>query len=55
MPIYIHERQDIQRLLRDQVEVIEGDLYVVSEEFGKWDKGNRRIDLLVYPAINNVK
>lgn len=41
------ERADLQRLLRDQIDVIVPDGLVISEEFGDWDESNRRIDLLV--------
>jgi len=42
----IREREDIQRLLRDQIEVISPDTLVVAEEFGEWEDSRRRIDLL---------
>lgn len=40
------ERSDLQRLLRDQPEVLEDGLLIISEEFGDWQDSNRRIDLL---------
>lgn len=40
------ERQDLQRVLRDQIQVIDRDLMVLAEEFGDWDASQRRIDLL---------
>lgn len=40
------ERRDIQRILRDSIEVIAPDLMVIAEEFGDWSDGRRRIDLL---------
>ncbi len=40
------ERQDLQRLLRDQPNVIEPGLFVVAEEFGNFTSGWRSIDLL---------
>ncbi len=40
------ERGDLQRLLRDQPEVLEEGLLIISEEFGNWQDSNRRIDLL---------
>ena len=40
------ERADLQRLLRDQPEVLEEGLLIISEEFGDWQDSNRRIDLL---------
>jgi hypothetical protein len=40
------ERGDLQRLLRDHVNVIAPDTLVISEEFSSWDRSDRRIDLL---------
>ena len=40
------ERADLQRMLRDQPEVLEEGLLIISEEFGNWQDSNRRIDLL---------
>lgn len=40
------ERGDLQRLLRDHVDVIAPDTLVLSEEFSNWDRSGRRIDLL---------
>ena len=40
------ERKDLQRLLRDAIEVISPDTLVVAEEFGDWADSSRRIDLL---------
>lgn len=42
----IKERQDLQRLIRDQIEVISPDTLIIAEEFGEWDDSRRRIDLL---------
>jgi hypothetical protein len=42
----VHERRDLQRLLRENVEVIAPDTLVISEEFGEWEDSRRRIDLL---------
>jgi hypothetical protein len=42
----LRERQDLQRLLREQIDVIDPDLMVLAEEFGDWDDSRRRIDLL---------
>jgi hypothetical protein len=42
----MYERQDLQRLLRDQVSALGEDLLVVAEEFGSWEDARRRIDLL---------
>ncbi len=42
----VRERSDLQRLLREQVEIISPDTLVVAEEFGEWEDSRRRIDLL---------
>lgn len=42
----LQERRDLQRLLRDHVEVIAPETLVISEEFGEWEDSRRRIDLL---------
>ena len=42
----IKERADLQRLLRDQIEIISKDTLVIAEEFGHWEDSRRRIDLL---------
>ncbi|WP_341938244.1 hypothetical protein [Marinimicrobium sp. C2-29] len=50
----IRERQDIQRLLKDQIEVIVDEALVISEEFGDWDASRRRIDLLCIDKNANL-
>lgn len=40
------ERADLQRLLRDRIEVLVPDVMVLAEEFSAWDDSRRRIDLL---------
>lgn len=40
------ERSDLQRLLRDRLDVIAPDAMLLTEEFGQWDDARRRIDLL---------
>lgn len=40
------ERDDLQRFLRDQIELISPETLVIAEEFGGWDESSRRIDLL---------
>ena len=42
----ISERNDLQRLLRDQIEIISPDTLVIAEEFSDWEDSRRRIDLL---------
>lgn len=42
----VMERSTLQRLLRDQITVIDKDLFVLSEEFDNWENSRLRIDLL---------
>ena len=50
----IRERQDIQRLLREQIEIISDKTMVIAEEFGDWDASRRRIDLLCIDKDANL-
>ena len=40
------ERDDLQRLLRDQIGILTDDVLVIGEEFGAFQDSRRRIDLL---------
>lgn len=42
----IRERSDLQRIIRDQPDVLEEGLLIVSEEFSNWEDSYLRIDLL---------
>ena len=42
----IMERQDLQRLLRDQIDAVYPETLIIAEEFGQWEDSYRRIDLL---------
>jgi len=42
----LRERQDLQRLLRSQIEIVSPSTLVIAEEFSQWEDSNRRIDLL---------
>ncbi len=50
----IKERDDLQRLLRTQIDVLGDDLYVLDEEFGDWEESSRRIDLLALDKEANL-
>lgn len=50
----IKERADLQRVLRDQIEVLSPDTLVISEEFGEWEDSRRRIDLLGLDKNGNL-
>ncbi len=42
----LRERQNLQAMLKAQIDVIAPDTLVVAEEFGDWEDSRRRIDLL---------
>mgnify|MGYP000748955598 CR=1 FL=1 len=42
----LRERQDLQQLLKERIEVISPGTLIISEEFGGWQDSRRRIDLL---------
>lgn len=42
----VRERHDLQRLLRQRIDIVAPDTLVIAEEFGEWDESRRRIDLL---------
>lgn len=50
----IEERSDLQRLLRDRIEIIAPNTMVIGEEFGEWDDSRRRIDLLALDKAANL-
>jgi hypothetical protein len=50
----LKEREDLQRLLKYQIEIISPDTLVVAEEFGEWDESRRRIDLLGIDKQANI-
>jgi hypothetical protein len=50
----IMERKDIQRLLSEQISVLDESLMVIAEEFGDWLDSSRRIDLLCIDSDANL-
>ena len=42
----VKERQDLQRILRSRIEVLDPDLLIIAKEYGDWEESRRRIDLL---------
>ncbi|NLA67958.1 MAG: hypothetical protein GX856_06900 [Gammaproteobacteria bacterium] len=42
----VHERRDLQRVLREQSRELLDDVLIIAEEFADWDDSRRRIDLL---------
>lgn len=50
----LRERDDLQRLIRDQIGVLDPTLLVIREEFNDWDESRRRIDLLAVDRDANL-
>lgn len=50
----IHERANLQRMLRDRIDVIAPGCLVIAEEFGEWDDSRLRIDLLAVDDDANL-
>ncbi len=42
----LYERADLQRLLRDDIGVLNDNLLVIAEEYAQWADARRRVDLL---------
>lgn len=50
----LKERDDLQRLLKNKIEVISKHTLIIAEEFGGWDESRRRIDLLGIDSNANI-
>ena len=50
----LHERRDLQALLKRQIDVVAPDTLIVAEEFREWDDSSRRIDLLGVDRYANL-
>ena len=50
----LQERTDLQRLLRDQPDVLEEGLFGVAEEFSNWEESGRSIDLLALDRFGRL-
>ena len=50
----MQERDHLQTALKKDISVISDDLLIISEEFSKWSKGSRRIDLLAIDKQANI-
>ena len=53
-PERIGERDGLQRVLRDNIDVIVPGGMVIAEEFADWEDSRRRIDLLCLDAAANL-
>ena len=50
----LQERKDLQRLLKQQIDIICPNAMVIAEEFGEWEDSKRRIDLLAVDGDANL-
>jgi hypothetical protein len=50
----IHEREDLQRILRMHIDAIVPDTFVIAEEFSDWEDSWRSIDLLCLDKQANL-
>lgn len=50
----LREREDLQRLLRAQIEVVCPDVLVIAEGFREWEESRREIDLLAIDKDANL-
>ncbi len=50
----IRERADLQRMLKNQIGIIDPDIMIIAEEFGEWEESQRRIDLLAIDKSANL-
>lgn len=50
----LRERQDLQQLLKSQIDIIAPNTLIVAEEFGDWEDSRRRIDLLAIDKNANL-
>ncbi|HYC54063.1 MAG TPA: hypothetical protein VEL28_03905 [Candidatus Binatia bacterium] len=50
----VREREDLQALIRRQIEIVAHDVLVIAEEFCEWEDSRRRIDLLAVDREANL-
>jgi len=50
----MYEREDLQRLLRNDITPLGEDLLVIAEEFGQWEDARRRVDLLALDTAGRL-
>lgn len=50
----VYERQDLQRLIKQQINIVAPDTMVIAEEFGDWEDSRRRVDLLAIDRDANL-
>jgi len=52
--LLLREREDLQRLLRNDISPLGEGLLVIAEEFGQWEDARRRIDLLAIDTAGRL-
>lgn len=50
----VKERNDLQKFLRDKIDVVSPETLVIAEEFSEWEDSRRRIDLLAIDKDANL-
>ena len=50
----VREREDLQLVLKDQIQAVAPDTLVIAEEFSEWEDSRRRIDLLGIDTKGNL-
>ena len=50
----LRERQDIQRLIKNNISALDKDLLIIAEEYGEFEESRRRIDLLAVDKQANL-
>ncbi len=50
----LKEREDLQRLLKTHIDVLNPNIMIVAEEFGDWEDSRRSIDLLAIDKAANL-
>lgn len=50
----MRERQDLQRVLRDNIDALIPDVLIIAEEFQDWESSKDRIDLLGIDSDANI-
>ena len=50
----VKEKGDLQRLLKNQIDIIAPDVLIIAEEFGEFEDSKRRIDLLGIDKQANI-
>lgn len=50
----VREREDLQQVLKEQIQAVSPDTLIIAEEFSEWEDSRRRIDLLGIDTSGNL-